>query len=53
MTLRPGQIIATGTPPGVGHARNPARYLRPGEIMESEIDGVGTLVNRVQETVVG
>lgn len=53
MTLLPGQIIATGTPPGVGHARNPARYLRPGNVMESEIGGIGTLVNIVQENAAG
>jgi 2-keto-4-pentenoate hydratase/2-oxohepta-3-ene-1,7-dioic acid hydratase in catechol pathway len=53
MTLLPGQVIATGTPPGVGHARRPARYLRPGETMESEIQGIGTLVNTVQESAAG
>jgi 2-keto-4-pentenoate hydratase/2-oxohepta-3-ene-1,7-dioic acid hydratase in catechol pathway len=50
MTLLPGQIIATGTPPGVGHARNPPRYLQPGDVMESEIDGIGTLRNSVVQT---
>ncbi len=47
MTLLPGQIIATGTPPGVGYARNPPEFLRPGDMMESEIEGIGTLANRV------
>jgi acylpyruvate hydrolase len=44
-TLRPGDIIATGTPGGVGHARKPARYLVAGEILTTTIDGIGTLVN--------
>lgn len=47
MTLEPGQIIATGTPSGVGYARNPKEFLRPGDLMESEIDGIGTMRNRV------
>lgn len=47
MTLEPGQIIATGTPAGVGFSRKPPEYLKPGDVMESEIDGIGTLVNRV------
>jgi acylpyruvate hydrolase len=46
-TLRPGDLIATGTPGGVGMAREPKRFLRPGEILRSEIEGIGVLVNRV------
>ena len=49
MTLEPGDIIATGTPAGVGFARNPKEFLRPDDIMESSIDAVGTLRNRVVE----
>ncbi len=46
ITLRPGDIIATGTPGGVGHARNPPRYLTPGSQVRIEIDGIGALENR-------
>ena len=46
-TLRPGDIIATGTPGGVGHARTPPRYLRGGDIVVTEIDGIGQLTNTV------
>ncbi|MFE5333536.1 fumarylacetoacetate hydrolase family protein [Embleya sp. NPDC056575] len=45
--LNPGDVIATGTPGGVGHARTPHRYLRPGATVVAEIDGIGRLVNRV------
>ncbi|MDQ8702542.1 fumarylacetoacetate hydrolase family protein [Streptomyces sp. LHD-70] len=45
--LNPGDIIATGTPGGVGHARKPARYLLGGETVVAEIDGIGRLANRV------
>jgi 2-keto-4-pentenoate hydratase/2-oxohepta-3-ene-1,7-dioic acid hydratase in catechol pathway len=41
--LEPGDVIATGTPSGVGGFRNPTRYLRPGDVVEIEITGVGTL----------
>jgi 2-keto-4-pentenoate hydratase/2-oxohepta-3-ene-1,7-dioic acid hydratase in catechol pathway len=47
MTLLPGSMIATGTPDGVGFARTPPEYLRPGDVMESEVQGVGTLRNRI------
>lgn len=46
MTLLPGSIIATGTPDGVGFARTPPEYLRPGEVMESEVEGIGVLRNK-------
>lgn len=45
--LNPGDIIATGTPGGVGHARKPERYLVGGETVVAEIDGIGRLENRV------
>jgi acylpyruvate hydrolase len=45
ITLRPGDIIATGTPGGVGHARKPPRYLSAGSRVQTTIDGIGTLDN--------
>ena len=47
-TLLPGTVILTGTPEGVGFAREPQVYLREGNTIEVEIDGIGTLVNPVQ-----
>ncbi len=47
MTLEPGDIIATGTPAGVGNSREPKLFLRPGDVVEVEIEGIGTLCNRV------
>lgn len=46
-TLEPGDVIATGTPGGVGHARTPPRYLRAGDVVEVHVDGIGTLRNPV------
>jgi 2-keto-4-pentenoate hydratase/2-oxohepta-3-ene-1,7-dioic acid hydratase in catechol pathway len=48
LTLEPGDILATGTPPGIGHARKPPEYLRPGDVLESEIEGIGVLRNPIQ-----
>jgi acylpyruvate hydrolase len=45
--LRPGDIIATGTPAGVGHARDPRRFLTGGETVITEIEGLGRLENRI------
>ncbi|MDA8271439.1 MAG: fumarylacetoacetate hydrolase family protein [Actinomycetota bacterium] len=45
LTLRPGDIISTGTPGGVGHARNPQRYLRDGDILVTRVEEVGELRN--------
>ncbi|MFE9102540.1 fumarylacetoacetate hydrolase family protein [Actinomadura geliboluensis] len=45
--LRPGDLIATGTPAGVGHARDPKVYLTGGETVVTEIDGLGACTNRV------
>jgi len=42
-----GDIIATGTPEGVGHRRNPPLWMKPGDVLEVEISGIGTLRNRV------
>ncbi len=47
MTLEPGDVIATGTPSGIGAARTPARWLRPGETIRVEISGVGVLANPI------
>ncbi|MFZ4509533.1 MAG: fumarylacetoacetate hydrolase family protein [Candidatus Nanopelagicales bacterium] len=47
MTLRPGDIIATGTPAGVGVSRNPQLFLSPGDIVEVEIERIGILCNRI------
>ncbi len=41
MTLAPGDVVSTGTPPGVGLGRKPPRYLRPGDVMALGIDGLG------------
>lgn len=48
MTLEPGDVMSTGTPAGVGCFRNPPIYLEPGDVCELSIDGIGTLVNRVE-----
>jgi 2-keto-4-pentenoate hydratase/2-oxohepta-3-ene-1,7-dioic acid hydratase in catechol pathway len=47
IVLEPGDVVATGTPPGVGFARKPPVYLRPGDIAEVEIEGLGVLSNPV------
>jgi acylpyruvate hydrolase len=45
--LRPGDVIATGTPGGVGFARQPPVWLQPGDVIEVTVEGVGTISNRV------
>lgn len=52
-TLHPGTVILTGTPHGVGMAARPPRWLRPGDEVEIEIDGIGTLSNPVVEEQTG
>ncbi|MDQ3704315.1 MAG: fumarylacetoacetate hydrolase family protein [Chloroflexota bacterium] len=47
MTLEPGDIIATGTPAGVGFARTPPEYLFPGDVVECEVERIGVIRNRV------
>ncbi|MCP4425203.1 MAG: fumarylacetoacetate hydrolase family protein [Chloroflexi bacterium] len=47
MTLLSGDIIATGTPSGVGFARTPPEFLRPGDVVECEIEQIGTIRNRI------
>jgi 2-keto-4-pentenoate hydratase/2-oxohepta-3-ene-1,7-dioic acid hydratase in catechol pathway len=48
LTLEPGDVIATGTPGGVGDSRDPRRYLRDGDVVEIYVEGVGTLRNPVR-----
>src|SRR5258705_2279062 len=45
--LSPGDVIATGTPEGVGHRRNPQVWMKPGDVLEVEITGIGVLRNRI------
>ena len=47
LTLLPGDIIATGTPSGVGYSRKPPEFLKPGDMMETEITGVGIIRNKI------
>jgi 2-keto-4-pentenoate hydratase/2-oxohepta-3-ene-1,7-dioic acid hydratase in catechol pathway len=47
MTLEPGDVVSTGTPPGVGSARKPQRWLRPGETVSITIEKLGTLSNPI------
>jgi len=48
-TLEPGTVILTGTPEGVGMGRTPPIYLKPGDVVEVEIEGIGVLSNPVIE----
>ena len=50
MTLLPGDIIATGTPSGVGFARTPPEFLMPGDVVECEIEGIGRIKNTIVQT---
>jgi 2-keto-4-pentenoate hydratase/2-oxohepta-3-ene-1,7-dioic acid hydratase in catechol pathway len=47
MTLEPGDVIATGTPAGVGHFRDPPRYLKPGDRLRMEVERVGVLEHSI------
>ena len=51
MTLEPGDVIATGTPAGVGYARKPPLFLKPGDVCEVTVDGIGTLRNPITDAV--
>ncbi len=53
MTLLPGALIATGTPDGVGFTRNPPEFLHAGDVMETEVEGIGRLRNRMVPANVG
>lgn len=48
-TLVPGDVIATGTPAGVGFSRKPPRFMKPGDTVEVEIEGIGTLRNPIAQ----
>ena len=47
LTMEPGDVIATGTPTGVGFTRKPPVFMKPGDVVEIDLEGVGTLRNRV------
>ncbi|MEO8573332.1 MAG: fumarylacetoacetate hydrolase family protein [Pyrinomonadaceae bacterium] len=51
ITLEPGDVIATGTPPGVGFARKPPVFLKNGDVCEVEVEGLGILINSVVKNV--
>jgi 2-keto-4-pentenoate hydratase/2-oxohepta-3-ene-1,7-dioic acid hydratase in catechol pathway len=48
-TLEPGDIIATGTPAGVGAGRNPQEWMHNGDVVEATVEGIGTIVNTIKE----
>ena len=50
MTLRPGDLILTGTPPGVGCFRKPPMFMKHGDVVTCEIEGIGSITNTVRET---
>jgi 2-keto-4-pentenoate hydratase/2-oxohepta-3-ene-1,7-dioic acid hydratase in catechol pathway len=52
-TLEPGDVIATGTPAGVGIVQQPPRWMKPGDVVRVEIDGLGALENRIVEEPAG
>ena len=52
MTLEAGDIIVTGTPTGSGARLEPPQYLKPGDIVEVEVNSIGTLRNTIEDEVV-
>ena len=48
MTLKAGTVIATGTPAGVGMGMKPPAFLKPGDVVECEIEGIGVLRNYIE-----
>ena len=50
MTVRAGDVLLTGTPSGIGNAREPQVFLADGNIIETRVSGLGTLRNRVTKT---
>ena len=52
MTLQPGDIIVTGTPTGSGARLNPPQFLKPGDVVEIEVNGIGELRNTIEDEVV-
>jgi 2-keto-4-pentenoate hydratase/2-oxohepta-3-ene-1,7-dioic acid hydratase in catechol pathway len=53
LTLEPGDLLATGTPSGVGYAMSPPQFLKEGDVVTCEIEGIGRLVNPVSEVGAG
>lgn len=53
LTLEPGDVVMMGTPSGVGHARKPPLWMRDGDTVEIEIEGIGVLRNPIQDDVAG
>jgi 2-keto-4-pentenoate hydratase/2-oxohepta-3-ene-1,7-dioic acid hydratase in catechol pathway len=51
MTLEPGDVVITGTPAGVGYARRPPVFMKPGDICEIEIERMGVLQNSIKDQV--
>ncbi len=51
MTLKPGDMIVTGTPTGAGARFDPPKYLKPGDVVEVEVEGIGTLRNGIEDEV--
>ena len=51
LTLEPGDVVLMGTPSGVGHARKPPLWMRDGDTVEIDIEGIGVLRNPVQDDV--
>ncbi len=47
MRLLPGDLIATGTPSGVGFARTPPEFLKPGDVVTCSVEGIGSIRNRI------
>jgi 2-keto-4-pentenoate hydratase/2-oxohepta-3-ene-1,7-dioic acid hydratase in catechol pathway len=45
MTLEAGDVISSGTPAGVGHARTPPEFMKPRDVLETEVEGIGLLRN--------
>jgi 2-keto-4-pentenoate hydratase/2-oxohepta-3-ene-1,7-dioic acid hydratase in catechol pathway len=49
MTLEPGDLLVMGTPAGVGYARKPPVWMKAGDLVEIEIEGIGTLANPIRD----
>jgi 2-keto-4-pentenoate hydratase/2-oxohepta-3-ene-1,7-dioic acid hydratase in catechol pathway len=49
LTLEPGDLLVMGTPAGVGYARKPPVWMKPGDTIEIEIEGIGTLSNPIRD----
>lgn len=52
MTLQPGDIIVTGTPTGSGARLDPPQFLKPGDVVEVEVNGIGTLINTIEDEAI-